>query len=619
MLERLMNCMLKTRDQINDISLYPSEPSSSLELMKREFTKYVNDVIKQVEASNLSHIIRKTDQLNSFFTDGSNINLELEYLIADFEYSGFPDSVEEIETFIQIISNAKSRYAKVIAIISFYQNIPLLNELIGDEQSIILVGKNGVGKSTLVNDLKRDKLHNLFCIPAQKYLYMTGSSSTRLSNIDQVQDLFVSQNLKVQGVFSYVGAEGDTYELFSKIIDFIVREHQSSKSDGEGTQISKLDEVNQIYSKIFDDIVFKTDSFSGQLNPRKEVSYHINSLSDGEKSALFYIICAVLAKEKTIFVIDEPETHMNMAICNKLWDLILETRKDCKFIFISHNSDFITSRLESRIMWCQKYKNIGEFELTSLDTNGIGIDNKLLIELVGSRKPILFCEGETNSLDYQLFNILYSDRYLIKPIKGHRDVIEAVKAVKKLGTVGSSVVGLIDRDFYSQDILDNYKEIGVYHLPVNEVEMLLMKEPIVEKVLSEAVKGATFEDVKNEVRKSISNKKERQAGAYVKYVIEGEFFRVSNLTNRLDISDAHTTISSNLQKMEQIFDERVSEIENLIDNDDYDKLISICNLKGEIVNGVMSKFENEYAKRALLKIKNSPDLQDYLRDLIALP
>lgn len=614
-----MACISKTREQVNNIRLDDFEIPLNLDLMKKEFTKYADDILAQVNGSNINRLIENSYLSNTFFTDETDITLMLEDLIAEFENSGFPESVVDIGTFRQIVNNVKSDYARAVDMINSYQNIPLLNELIGDEQSIILVGKNGVGKSTLVNDLKRDKLHNLFCIPAQKYLYITGSSLNRLSNVDQVQDLFVSQNLKVQGTFSYVGAEGDTYKLFSQVIDFIVREHQSSKSDREESRLSKLDEVNQIYSKIFDDIVFKTDSFSGQLNPRKEVSYHINSLSDGEKSVLFYIICAVLAKGKTIFVIDEPETHMNMAICNKLWDLILETRKDCKFIFISHNSDFITSRLESRIMWCQKYKNIGEFELTSLDTNGIGIDNKLLIELVGSRKPILFCEGETSSLDYQLFNILYSDRYLIKPIKGHRDVVEAVKAVKKLGTVGSSVVGLIDRDFYSQDILDNYKEIGVYHLPVNEVEMLLMKEPIVEKVLSEAVKGATFKDVKNEVRQSISNKKERQAAAYVKYVVEGEFFRVSNLTNRLDISDAHTTISSNLQKMEQIFDERVSEIENLIDNDDYDRLISTCNLKGEIVNGVMSKFENEYAKRALLKIKNSPDLQDYLRDLIALP
>ncbi len=127
-----------------------------------------------------------------------------------------------------------------------------------------------------------------------------------------------------------------------------------SKSDYNSPTKSKLDIIISLFSSIFENISLRTDSMNGTIEAEKFSRYSINSLSDGEKSALFYISCAVLAKENTVFVIDEPETHLNIAICNKLWDLILDYRQDCKFVFVSHNSDFISGRVNPRIVWCKK-------------------------------------------------------------------------------------------------------------------------------------------------------------------------------------------------------------------------------------------------------------------------
>ncbi|HFR3480820.1 TPA: DUF4435 domain-containing protein, partial [Streptococcus suis] len=188
------------------------------------------------------------------------------------------------------------------------------------------------------------------------------------------------------------------------------------------------------------------------------------------------ISCAVLAKENTVFVIDEPETHLNIAICNKLWDLILDYRQDCKFVFVSHNSDFISGRVNPRIVWCKKYVNNTDFDLQPLNSLEVDFSRQLLIELVGSRKPILFCEGTIESIDYQLFNILYSDRYLIKPVGGHFDVVNNVRALNKLTPQGIEGIGVIDRDFHTVEKLEKYKNEKIFSIPVNEIEMLLMHE-----------------------------------------------------------------------------------------------------------------------------------------------
>ena len=67
---------------------------------------------------------------------------------------------------------------------------------------------------------------------------------------------------------------------------------------------------------------------------RNGAKYSINGLSDGERCALFYIGNVLLAPENSYIVVDEPETFLNAAVYNELWDLLISERQDCQFIFL---------------------------------------------------------------------------------------------------------------------------------------------------------------------------------------------------------------------------------------------------------------------------------------------
>lgn len=620
MKEKLIEGVKNLVDKVNQISIisYTSNDSEIFESLKSNFNQICSNFMYEIEGSNIDFFYND-EQINVYFEGVYNeINSSLQNSLEHLNSYNFPDSVGDLVTFKSIIDQASSIFENIRYTLLKYENIPLLNELISESQTVILVGKNGVGKSTLIDDLKTDKFHNLFCIPAQKYLYVTDLSNARVDNIDGIHQLFTNSPLKVKTTFSYIGADGDPYKIFSLILNFVMREHQMSKSDYNSPTKSKLDTIISLFSSIFENISLRTDSMNGTIEAEKFSRYSINSLSDGEKSALFYISCAVLAKENTVFVIDEPETHLNIAICNKLWDLILDYRQDCKFVFVSHNSDFISSRVNPRIVWCKKYVNNTDFDLQPLNNLEVDFSRQLLIELVGSRKPILFCEGTLGGTDYQLYNILYSDSYLIKPVGGHLDVVNSVRALNKLTPQGIEGIGVIDCDFHSTEKLVRYKKEKIYSLPVNEIEMLLMHEAVISAVLEDANTDKTFEDVKRELKKQLTSRLDFITGTSIKNKLE-EILSIENIKNK---KDGETQIELLIQKLEPIvqeFDTEKEKNQQILDSGDYVTWLSICNLKKEIISGLMNSFENDYQFRALNKIKKNSDLQQILKDFIALP
>ncbi|WP_170238488.1 DUF4435 domain-containing protein [Streptococcus suis] len=620
MKEKLIEGVKNLVDKVNQISIisYTSNDSEIFESLKSNFNQICSNFMYEIEDSNIDFFYNG-EQINVYFEEVYNeINSSLQNSLEHLNSYNFPDSVGDLVTFKSIIDQASSIFENIRYTLLKYENIPLLNELISESQTVILVGKNGVGKSTLIDDLKTDKFHNLFCIPAQKYLYVTDLSNVRVDNIDGIHQLFTNSPLKVKTTFSYIGAVGDPYKIFSLILNFVMREHQMSKSDYNSPTKSKLDTIISLFSSIFENISLRTDSMNGTIEAEKFSRYSINSLSDGEKSALFYISCAVLAKENTVFVIDEPETHLNIAICNKLWDLILDYRQDCKFVFVSHNSDFISGRVNPRIVWCKKYVNNTDFDLQPLNYLEVDFSRQLLIELVGSRKPILFCEGTIESIDYQLFNILYSDRYLIKPVGGHFDVVNNVRALNKLTPQGIEGIGVIDRDFHTVEKLEKYKNEKIFSIPVNEIEMLLMHESVVRAVLDDANTDMTFEDVKKALKNKLSSRLDFITGISIKNKLE-EILSIENIKNKEDGEVQIKLLIKKLSPIVQEFDTEKEKNQQILDSGDYAKWLSICNLKSEVTIGLMNSFESDYQFRALNKIKKNNDLQQILKDFIALP
>ena len=97
--------------------------------------------------------------------------------------------------------------------------------------------------------------------------------------------------------------------------------------------------------------------------------YDFNQLSDGEKAVFYYIGHVLLAPHNSYIIVDEPENHLHLTICNKLWDELEKNRPDCKFIYLTHNLNFATTRSDSTILWNKKFipPNDWDFEILPED------------------------------------------------------------------------------------------------------------------------------------------------------------------------------------------------------------------------------------------------------------
>lgn len=136
---------------------------------------------------------------------------------------------------------------------------------------------------------------------------------------------------------------------------------------------------------------------------------------------------------------------------------------------------------------------------------------ELVIELLGARKNILFCEGSKESLDYKVYTTIFENEIVVIPVGGHKDVINYTKASNKSGLLEGKAYGIIDRDYHSEEILDYYKRDKIYHLEFNEIEMFLLTEEILESVLKgNYLPDECSEKIQNFKDKVIEEVKERK-------------------------------------------------------------------------------------------------------------
>lgn len=208
--------------------------------------------------------------------------------------------------------------------------------------------------------------------------------------------------------------------------------------------------------------------------------YHAKEMSDGERVALYLLGQCLTAPSGSIVIIDEPELHLHRSLMDKLWNKVEELSPDKTIVYITHDLDFAASRAGSRKIWVQSYSNKA-WTWRDLPTDE-ALPEALVIEIAGSRKPILFCEGERGGLDHTLYQLCYQNHHVM-PRGGSEKVIEAVKALNAnaaLHTVAAS--GIVDKDVRTVDEVGALEIQRIRVLQFAEVENLLCNESLVKAV-----------------------------------------------------------------------------------------------------------------------------------------
>jgi hypothetical protein len=207
--------------------------------------------------------------------------------------------------------------------------------------------------------------------------------------------------------------------------------------------------------------------------------YSASDLSDGERS-IFYLIGQVLcAAQDTLLIFDEPELHIHRSVMTKLWDKIISLRQDCAFIMISHDLEFVASQPGTKYVIKQFIPN------TTWDIEPVpeaGFTEELTTKILGSRKPILFVEGDMNSLDFAIYRACYPN-WTVIPRSSCEEVIRSVNAMQGNAELTRvTCAGLIDADGYVQADRNFFTPKNIHILPVSEIENLLLLPAVAEQI-----------------------------------------------------------------------------------------------------------------------------------------
>ncbi|MCL9662189.1 AAA family ATPase [Paenibacillus hunanensis] len=506
--------------------------------------------------------------------------------------------------------------------------IAILEKLAITKNNIVIVGANGSGKSSLVSFLKASYISDMIVIPAQKVLiYTSESSSFYLKSKQDVND-YQSKDY-ISSLKQHIDSLDSSYlysfnilitAIVNDYVDQILQVHSGNKDIEENHII--FNRLKQIWSVLFPHIELNIDSKHRGIYPSlNKVSYNINRLSDGEKSVLYYIGNILMANPDSYIIVDEPETFLNPAMYNKLWDLLIAERQDCQFIFCSHTIDFISSRTNTSIVWSRKFEfpNHWDIELVP-DTS---LPAPVLVELLGSRKPILFCEGEAkNSYDFQVYSSLFLEEYTIFPAGGHVQVVKHVSSFNSLKALHhNSAIGIIDGDLSLYDEETGDKKEYVYRLPFNEIEMFLLAD----EVMQEVVQGSWGKtEVESRIRifkekffAEVDQNKEKIALAGIKKMIDTklECYRIRNKKSFSDIEHEYESLNK-LIDIKTEYKKIISTIDQCLSERDYLTLLKICNLKKQISNSLANSYlDSNYITKAINKIHSQAELRQQLKDL----
>lgn len=515
-------------------------------------------------------------------------------------------------TLPQILENFK-----VIKLFSFISKV---------DSTTVIIGANGAGKSSLINELRKNSIDEMYVLPAQKILYFVSNIFGR-DSINKDQYIANLKNVEIK----YDTIEIQTHQIeddfsgaFTKLITLLVKDYAKiatyKSRRVEGVSTALLDRVEQIWNQIFPEITFDPEPDERVLEVvRNGSKYSINGLSDGERCVLFYVGNVLLAPENSYIVVDEPETFLNAAVYNELWDLLISERPDCQFIFASHNMDFVQSRTNATYVWCKKFEAPYNLDYQILEESQ-EMPLSLLTEVSGTKKPILFCEGTKTSIDYQIYSKLFSDFCFVKPVQGHKQVIQHTKAYNDLQHIhGNIAFGIIDNDWMDEKSIQEYKDKNIIVLPFNEVEMMLVDEAVVKSCLpfdDDKEKQRKFENLQQSIIRSCEEKKDKIISIALKKrldeFMESHFIEKSEPNEH----DAHVFLDSLASEfdVDSMFNKINSIVVESLVSSDFSRILKICNLKKEIIDyRGNTEITPKFKEKALSRITLDSDLQKELR------
>ncbi len=560
----------------------------------------------------------------SFF---EKLKHDVEHNIPTQYYTSFRPNESKLLSF-KSISEQLSGINNLIEIYAFYKALGFA------QQNTVIVGANGCGKTSLANLLQKSlNISDGIVIPAQKLLIFPSFANTPTYNSAQshfdkyqksIYDDKVTFDAQKMDDFEWQLTQKYGSEMV-KVLGMLLgqrqlRINQAASKYSNDESVSKedfrgiLDDVIEIWNQLIEHRTLLCND-SNQLKIKYgSIIYDAHQMSDGERVIIYLAGRVLFAPKDSIIITDEPELHLHKSIANKLWDLLENKRSDCRFIYFTHDLDFATSR-NCQKGWIKNFHYPNSWSIELIQENII--PEELLLKLVGSRKPILFCEGKVNSPDKQIYEVLFPN-YTIQEVDSCKNVINYTKAFNSIPGVSTKAHGIIDKDFRNSAQISKFEQEGIFTYGVSEIENLLISEEFLSEYCKVKSETVDIEKIKEHVLSEFKNSIESQISLYLSAYIDFMFkeCHLRKADTKEKVQENYNTFLSGID-IEETYKKRKEYLSEIIDSRNYKDLITVANHKG-LTTKVAQEFglrgRNEYIERAIQVIRRDLEAQNIIKN-----
>lgn len=505
-----------------------------------------------------------------------------------------------------------------------------------DGRQLTIIGGSGAGKTKFMQRLMELTGERTYCLSAIKAPFPEREESHLKGSIDHQYSLAAARKpyMRTNAVSEL---EKLIYMLFADEFEQLLKlkekcsghaEPGSEKKKGRNVYKfppTKLDKLKRIWEKIFPGnkivttagtLMFSTNS-GGDLIPAEK-------LSQGEMAVLYYVAGVLYANRDSVIFIDAPSLFLHPSILNALWNSIEGLRPDCTFVYNSVDVEFVSSRTRNVILWVKSYdasKNQWDYEIMAPGE----IREDIFIELMGSRKPVLFIEGDmTHSIDAKLYPLVFPD-FTVKPLGSCDKVIETTRSFNGLTNMHHlESHGLVDRDRRTDKEVEYLRNKSIMVPEVAEVENLFLLEEVIRNMAKARGKNGdvVFKKVKKRAMAEFSRRLQHQALEHVRHRVKRE------VDAKIDAKfPCITAMETHLRQLIKIlnprkhYNELLHRFKGIVDKGDYADLLKVFNYKPLMAEcdlpALMGyKNKDEYVRGVISLLKSGGPEAEKIRDAI---
>lgn len=353
-------------------------------------------------------------------------------------------------------------------------------------------------------------------------------------------------------------------------------------------------------------------------------SIGIRNLSRGEKAALYYIAATLLAPEQALILVDSPTLFLHPTAVGILWDRIERVRSDCRFVYDTYDANFASGQGRRTAIWIKDYNAAEHTWRYQIISDG-ELPDEIFLQMMGSRRPILFTEGDTShSLDMRLYSVVFPE-FTVKPLGSCDKVIESTRTMQSLRTMHRiESYGLVDRDRRSDQEVEYLRAKHILVPEVAEIENIFLSPGVVQTMAE--FRGRNPNKVLKTVRQEVMHKFEQ--------MLESQALQHTRHRMKRDVErkiDARFTcitalelhIKSLIKKLKprDTYDQILAEFRRMSRGGDYEGVLRVFNHKPMFTGSSVAKalgYSNidDYVTGVISTMKHPDEKAEKLRSEI---